>query len=73
MRRGVLVGHASFCCDCVKNRVKNSLPLRAIRVAVEVPATPGTWKELTEDVNAIASNFTGQGRNTADATIDTVG
>jgi HAMP domain-containing protein/CheY-like chemotaxis protein/signal transduction histidine kinase len=33
-----------------------------------VPAVGGTWKDLTDSVNAMASNLTGQVRNIADVT-----
>src|SRR5450432_4889130 len=32
----------------------------------QVPAVAGTWKDLTDNVNAMASNLTGQVRNIAD-------
>ena len=32
----------------------------------EVPAVAGTWKHLTDNVNSMASNLTGQVRNIAD-------
>src|SRR5690606_31254525 len=31
-----------------------------------VPGVAGTWKDLTDNVNSLASNLTGQGRNIAD-------
>ena len=34
----------------------------------EVPGVGGTWKDLTDNVNAMASNLTGQMRNIADVT-----
>src|SRR5437773_2254106 len=34
-----------------------------------VPGVAGTWKDLTDNVNSMASNLTGQVRNTADVTI----
>ena len=34
----------------------------------EVPGVAGTWKDLTDSVNAMASNLTGQVRNIADVT-----
>jgi signal transduction histidine kinase/CheY-like chemotaxis protein/HAMP domain-containing protein len=34
-----------------------------------VPGVSGTWKDLTESVNGMASNLTGQVRNIADVTI----
>ncbi|HEY2989960.1 MAG TPA: HAMP domain-containing protein, partial [Candidatus Binatia bacterium] len=34
-----------------------------------VPGVAGTWKDLTDSVNAMASNLTGQVRNIADVTI----
>src|SRR5438874_11138933 len=34
----------------------------------EVPGVGGTWKDLTDSVNAMASNLTGQVRNIADVT-----
>ncbi|MBA3644849.1 MAG: HAMP domain-containing protein [Gemmatimonadaceae bacterium] len=34
----------------------------------EVPGVAGTWKDLTDNVNAMASNLTGQIRNIADVT-----
>ncbi|HZK78698.1 MAG TPA: HAMP domain-containing protein, partial [Gemmatimonadaceae bacterium] len=34
----------------------------------EVPDVAGTWKDLTDNVNAMASNLTGQIRNIADVT-----
>src|SRR5678810_466387 len=34
----------------------------------EVPGVGGTWKDLTDNVNAMASNLTGQIRNIADVT-----
>src|SRR4029079_16581415 len=33
-----------------------------------VPGVAGTWKNLTDDVNAMANNLTGQVRNIADVT-----
>ena len=33
-----------------------------------VPGVAGTWKDLTDSVNAMASNLTGQVRNIADVT-----
>ena len=33
-----------------------------------VPGVGGTWKDLTDNVNAMASNLTGQVRNIADVT-----
>src|SRR5205085_5495964 len=33
-----------------------------------VPGVAGTWKDLTDNVNAMASNLTGQVRNIADVT-----
>jgi CheY-like chemotaxis protein/signal transduction histidine kinase/HAMP domain-containing protein len=35
----------------------------------EVPGVAGTWKDLTDNVNQMASNLTGQVRNIADVTI----
>src|SRR6476659_9371003 len=35
----------------------------------EVPGVAGTWKDLTDNVNGMASNLTGQVRNIADVTI----
>src|SRR5439155_991005 len=32
----------------------------------EVPGVAGTWKDLTDNVNSMASNVSGQGRNIAD-------
>src|SRR5205085_274006 len=38
----------------------------------KVPGVAGTWKDLTDNVNSMASNLTGQVRNIADvATADT--
>src|SRR5688572_897325 len=34
-----------------------------------VPGVAGTWKDLTDSVNAMASNLTSQVRNIADVTI----
>src|SRR6185295_1875012 len=34
----------------------------------EVPGVGGTWKDLTDNVNAMASSLTGQIRNIADVT-----
>src|SRR5207247_1542002 len=34
----------------------------------QVPGVAGTWKDLTDNVNAMASNLTGQVRNIADVT-----
>src|SRR5437762_1637706 len=34
----------------------------------DVPGVAGTWKDLTDSVNAMASNLTGQVRNIADVT-----
>src|SRR6202034_4057414 len=34
----------------------------------EVPAVAGTWKDLTDSVNAMAGNLTGQVRNIAEVT-----
>src|SRR5258707_3481485 len=34
----------------------------------EVPGVAGTWKDLTDSVNAMASNLTAQVRNIADVT-----
>src|SRR5204862_754546 len=34
----------------------------------DVPGVGGTWKDLTENVNAMASSLTGQIRNIADVT-----
>src|SRR5205814_5556665 len=34
-----------------------------------VPGVAGTWKDLTDNVNLMASNLTGQVRNIADVTI----
>ena len=34
----------------------------------EVPGVAGTWKDLTDNVNSMASNLTGQVRNIADVT-----
>src|SRR5207253_2724014 len=34
----------------------------------EVPGVAGTWKDLTDNVNAMASNLTGQVRNIAEVT-----
>ena len=34
----------------------------------QVPGVAGTWKDLTDNVNAMASNLTGQIRNIADVT-----
>src|SRR3546814_7408035 len=34
----------------------------------EVPGVAGTWKDLTDNVNAMANNLTGQIRNIADVT-----
>src|SRR6185437_8033901 len=34
----------------------------------DVPAVAGTWKALTDNVNSMASNLTGQVRNIADVT-----
>src|ERR1700682_2640411 len=35
----------------------------------QVPGVAGTWKDLTDSVNSMASNLTGQVRNIADVTI----
>ena len=35
----------------------------------QVPGVAGTWKDLTDNVNSMASNFTGQVRNIAEVTI----
>src|SRR5207247_1623411 len=35
----------------------------------EVPDVAGTWKDLTDNVNSMASNLTGQVRNIAEVTI----
>ena len=35
----------------------------------QVPEVTGVWKDLTESVNSMASNLTGQVRNIADVTI----
>src|ERR1700677_4408490 len=35
----------------------------------QVPGVAGTWKDLTDSVNSMASNLTGQVRNIADAAI----
>jgi HAMP domain-containing protein/signal transduction histidine kinase/DNA-binding response OmpR family regulator len=35
----------------------------------EVPGVAGTWKDLTDNVNSMASNLTGQVRNIADVTL----
>src|SRR5204862_6770002 len=35
----------------------------------QVPGVAGTWKDLTDNVNAMASNLTAQVRNIADVTI----
>src|SRR5206468_2255439 len=35
-----------------------------------VAGVAGTWKDLTDNVNSMASNLTGQVRNIADVTID---
>ena len=34
----------------------------------EVPGVAGTWKDLTDNVNSMASNLTGQVRNIAEVT-----
>src|SRR3712207_9293148 len=34
----------------------------------QVPNVSGTWRDLTENVNQLASNLTGQGRNIAQVT-----
>ena len=34
----------------------------------QVPGVAGTWKDLTDSVNSMASNLTGQVRNIADVT-----
>src|SRR6202022_4351535 len=34
----------------------------------QVPGVAGTWKDLTDSVNSMASNLTGQGRNIAEVT-----
>src|SRR5205085_1501302 len=34
----------------------------------QVPGVAGTWKDLTDNVNSMASNLTGQVRNIADVT-----
>ena len=34
-----------------------------------VPGVAGTWKDLTDNVNSMASNLTGQVRNIAEVTI----
>ncbi|HSF68693.1 MAG TPA: HAMP domain-containing protein [Nitrospiraceae bacterium] len=59
----------------------NAFAAEVTRVAVEVgtegklggqavvPGVAGTWKDLTDSVNAMASNLTGQVRNIADVTI----
>ncbi len=39
----------------------------------EVPGVAGTWQELTENVNAMAANLTGQVRNIADVTTAVAG
>ena len=35
----------------------------------EVPGVAGTWKDLTDSVNSMAPNLTGQVRNIAEVTI----
>ncbi len=35
----------------------------------QVPGVAGTWKDLTDNVNSMASNLTGQVRNIAEVTI----
>jgi HAMP domain-containing protein len=34
----------------------------------QVPGVAGTWKDLTDNVNAMAGNLTGQVRNIAEVT-----
>src|SRR5437762_3534853 len=36
----------------------------------QVPGVAGTWKDLTDSVNSMASNFTGQVRNIAEVSTD---
>ena len=59
----------------------NALRVRSERVArevgtegklggqAEVPGVAGTWKDLTDNVNSMAANLTGQVRNIAEVTI----
>src|SRR6202023_1551416 len=35
----------------------------------QVPGVAGTWKDLTDNVNSMATNLTGQARNIAEVTI----
>jgi HAMP domain-containing protein len=39
---------------------------QAGRARPKCPTSPGTWKDLTDNVNSMASNLTGQVRNIAD-------
>ena len=41
---------------------------QARRPGARCPASAGTWKDLTDNVNSMASNLTGQVRNIADVT-----
>src|SRR5438874_2735806 len=41
---------------------------RKLGVQAEVPGVAGTWKDLTDNVNTLAGNLTGQIRNIADVT-----
>src|SRR5207248_551716 len=40
-----------------------------LRCQAAVPGVAGTWKDLTDNVNSMASNLTGQVRNIAEVTI----
>jgi HAMP domain-containing protein len=46
-----------------------SAPKASSAARPQVPGVAGTWKDLTDNVNSMASNLTGQVRNIADVTI----
>ena len=58
----------SFCRRGNARRPRSGIGRRQGRSVANVPGVAGTWKDLTDSVNSMAGNLTGQVRNIAEVT-----
>ncbi len=56
----------SFASEVTRVGARRSAPKASSAVRPEVPGVAGTWKDLTDNVNSMASNLTAQVRNIAE-------
>ena len=59
----------AFASEVQPRRARGRHGRQAGRPGAVVPGVAGTWKDLTDNVNSMASNLTGQVRNIAEVTI----